>query len=179
MSRRQPPTRTRFPGLVVSISHSPGASSAFSAPVMVKVTCGFTQRSSTTLPLRVCVFEKSNIAAEWCAATCDTPAAIAARRANAANDFMTCRIVISCCSCRLFRRNGRGVAPFGLLHWNEDTVAFRVDALDQIAGGANAFDDVELACPLAEEDSRRLPRLGQDTRRDDFEVIVQDVFFGK
>jgi hypothetical protein len=54
-------------------------------------------------------------------------------------------------------------------------VAIRVDALDQVTGGTDALDNVELARALAEEDPRRLPRPGQDIRRDDFEVIVQDV----
>ena len=66
------------------------------------------------------------------------------------------------CFCRLFRRNGKRVAPFGFFDGYEDVVAFGVDPLDQIAGGADALHDVELARALAEEDARRLPRPGQD-----------------
>src|SRR4029079_1022374 len=91
MSRRHPPTRTRFPGLVVSISHSAAGSSP-TAPLTVSVTCGLTQRSSTTLPLILTVLEKSNMEAEWCAATWDIPAASTANAANAPIDFMSFRI---------------------------------------------------------------------------------------
>jgi hypothetical protein len=50
-----------------------------------------TQRSSTTLPFIVIVLEKSNMDAEWCAATSDIPAATAIA-ANAPIDFMSCRM---------------------------------------------------------------------------------------
>src|SRR5262249_16709125 len=52
-SRRQPPARTRLPGLVISITQTAGASSARSltTPLTERLTCGLTQRSSTTSPL--------------------------------------------------------------------------------------------------------------------------------
>src|SRR5262249_34314792 len=58
-SRRQPPARTRFPGLVISITQTAAPSSARSLtmPLTERLTCGLTQRSSTTSPLIVMVLE--------------------------------------------------------------------------------------------------------------------------
>src|SRR5215470_6511629 len=58
-SRRQPPARTRLPGLVISITQIAGPSSARSltTPLTERLTCGLTQRSSTTSPLIIMVME--------------------------------------------------------------------------------------------------------------------------
>ena len=71
------------------------------------------------------------------------------------------------CPSSVFSTGTKTWSPFA-------SIAFGVVALH-----ADAFDDVELARALTEEDARRLPRLGQDLRRDDFQIDVQDVLVGE
>src|SRR3979490_808341 len=77
----------------------------------------------------------------------------------------------------LFRCND--IAPDGFLDRNEDVVALLVDTLGKVALYAHALSDIELPGALTEKDSRRLPRLGENLRREYLELVVQDVFVGK
>src|SRR5215467_3628205 len=62
---------------------------------------------------------------------------------------------------------------------DKDRVAVRVGLFTEALLKAYALDDVEFPRPLAEKDPRRLPWLGEHMRRDDLEIIVQDVRRGQ
>jgi hypothetical protein len=68
---------------------------------------------------------------------------------------------------------GHEVAALVMRDRDESRIAVLVEAVDEALLQAIAFDEFEFAFALAEKDSRRLPRTGQNPRRDDFQVVVE------
>lgn len=65
------------------------------------------------------------------------------------------------------------------LGWNKYGISLAVGRLGKIALQALAFGDIELRTSLAVEDSRGLPRAGEQVRRNDLKIVVQAIGTGQ
>src|SRR5258708_6335610 len=131
-------------------------------------TWGLVHCTSFTVPVIVTTFSLSNIAVEWCAATGDARTASSKTAESATAPRVDAFIGGS-----LLRRDS--IPADVVLDRHIGGVAVRIGSLCKGPFETNTFDDVVLARPLSEIDSGRPPRLRQNLRGDDLEVVVQRV----
>src|SRR5262245_9554509 len=90
---------------------------------------------------------------------------------------LRCFVISSIRSVQLFRRDE--IAPLRLFDRDKGVVAVLVFCFPIVALLTYALDDIELTRALTEEDPRGPPGLGEDLRRSNIEIDVEDVLVGE